>query len=351
MSAADRTLVVGRPRRPLLPLAAASMLAAGALLVATMGLNQDAAWQLYAARALMGGATLYVDLQEFNLPAAYYLYLPAAALMEWAGMAARAALAAMVMSAALTSVWLVRREFARSRIVDGTTTAAGVTLLAAWLVLPGADFGQRDHFVAILVLPYLVRAAERAARGRCGDDHIRAVLAGLLAGLAVAVKPHYLPSLVLVEIWVLLRAGGIRRSLDPAPAAAVAILAAAAADLIVRHPVFIRDILPEALTALEAYGGSPVRLLEPNSLMLSAGALGLGAFFVLDRRILGLECEAQARAIGLGLGCIGLWLAFLLQGKGWWYQAQPANALVLMAAAMAVTGTRLRGRRTPVLAP
>jgi len=253
-------------------------------------------------------------------------------------MAARTALAVTVAVAALSSGWLVRRELDRSRIGDGTATAATVALLAAWLVLPGADFGQRDHFVAILVLPYLVRAAERAARGSGGGDRIGAVLAGLLAGFAVAIKPHYLPALILVETWALLRAGGVRQGLDPAPAATAAVLVAAGADLMLRHPAFIRDILPAALTALEAYGGSPVRLLEPNSLMLSAVALGLGALLALDRRILGLGREARARAISFGLGCIGLWLAFLLQGKGWWYQAQPANVFFLMAAAMAVVG-------------
>ena len=338
MSAADPTLIVSRPRRLLLPLAAGLMLAAGLVLAATMGLNHDAAWQLYAARALIRGSILYVDLQEFNLPAAYYLYLPAAALMEGTGMAARTALAVTVAVAALSSGWLVRRELDRSRIGDGTATAATVALLATWLVLPGADFGQRDHFVAILVLPYLVRAAERAARGSGGGDRIGAVLAGLLAGFAVAIKPHYLPALILVETWALLRAGGVRQGLDPAPAATAAVLVAAGADLMLRHPAFIRDILPAALTALEAYGGSPVRLLEPNSLMLSAVALGLGALLALDRRILGLGREARARAISFGLGCIGLWLAFLLQGKGWWYQAQPANVFFLMAAAMAVVG-------------
>ena len=72
-------------------------------------------------------------------------------------------------------------------------------LLLAFVLFPlaGQDFGEREHLVLALVIPYLLLAAMRSV----GRDVTRRQAAGLglLAGLAFALKPHFLLVWLLVE--------------------------------------------------------------------------------------------------------------------------------------------------------
>ncbi len=64
--------------------------------------------------------------------------------------------------------------------------------------LPGQDFGEREHLLLALVVPYLLLAAARAS-GR-EIPAAAAVLIGLLAGAAFALKPHFVLLWLAIEV-------------------------------------------------------------------------------------------------------------------------------------------------------
>ena len=55
--------------------------------------------------------------------------------------------------------------------------------------LPGQDFGEREHLLLLLALPYLLLAAARAVGREIPASH--AVAIGLLAAAGLLIKPHF----------------------------------------------------------------------------------------------------------------------------------------------------------------
>lgn len=84
-----------------------ALIVAGGVIGALLApIDHDVAWHLYAAERNLDGDRLYVHLVEYNLPAAYYLSVPAVELATRIGLSSPlvfklAILAAMAVSLAL----------------------------------------------------------------------------------------------------------------------------------------------------------------------------------------------------------------------------------------------------------
>ena len=189
---------------------------------------------------------------------------------------------------------------------------------------PLRDFGQREHLLLILVVPYLLLAGHRADGGEVSRGF--AIAVGLLAAFGFALKPQSLLVPVVLEAMLLWR---LRRPLFlfrpevyAGTAAALAYLAAVA----LLTPDYLSTIVPFALEVYDA-----------------AYAKAWGAMFGESQRLLAalvlatLLLPALRDAMGRGpadavlLSAIGFSVAFLLQRKGWTYQSYPAFALLVAA--------------------
>src|SRR5262249_57922068 len=84
----------------------------------------------------------------------------------------------------------------------GPLGAAPLSIFAAvgtvLLVLPGPEFGQREHLLVAAALPYLcifARSLDGGPTQPAGET-----IAGILAGVGCALKPQFLLAFVLLEI-------------------------------------------------------------------------------------------------------------------------------------------------------
>jgi hypothetical protein len=158
----------------------------------------DMAFLLYTAGRVLDGARLYVDVVEINPPLIVALNLPAVLLARALGVSDIAVLRLLLSMALLGSLafsaWALRLALG----VDRTGLRPLVLLLAFALFLaPGNDFGQREHLLVALALPYVLLAVARAD-GRPAAA-LPAFAAGLLAGIGLALKPHFLLVWVAIE--------------------------------------------------------------------------------------------------------------------------------------------------------
>ena len=143
----------------------------------------DMAFLLYAARRVLDGARLYVDVIEINPPLIVALNMPAVLLARLVGigdiLAYRVLVTGALLSALAFSAWSLRWS---ADLGGGNFRRRFVLVLAFALFLAaGDDFGQREHLLTALALPYALLAVGRA-KGRPAPRS-RAFAAGVFAGM------------------------------------------------------------------------------------------------------------------------------------------------------------------------
>ena len=289
-------------------------------------MKDDVAWLLWVAKKYLAGRELYVDLVEVNPPLVIWLYTIPAGIAIWLDIAPKLASTLFFAAILLGSAWwtaalLHGRAPLLERLVPVFSLIA--TLL---LVLPGVEFGQREHLLAAVVLPYIalfVRALENEP-----EPLVQAGIAGAIAALGCAMKPSYGLALLLVELMGVLRG---HRRLRMAPVAFVATTGLYGASVLVFEPDFLSKAVP---LALALYGGTDTSvwhiLVESQNLLFgqavalilcwnSKEALGRHSPF-LRHLFLAL--------VAFGAACTVL---FVMQGKDWFYHRLPATTATVLA--------------------
>ena len=284
--------------------------------------NGDNSWLFTLCEKILDGARPYVDVIETNPPASFMLYMPAVALARWLHLPAEFVVSVCVFAAAIASIAftgvVLRASGLQSRRDEGFAFNAAIFVL---IVLPGFSFGEREHIAAIAILPVLAVYAARAMNLRVSFSN--ALGAGLLAGLTMAIKPHFALAIALPLIVALWR----RRSFSPLfqieNLAATGVVLAYVAVVFLRYPEFF-SALP---SIIDAY--VPVR--EPFDVLLAhpwflANCVLLTVLAGVGRQRCHQPCVAVL--IAASLGFLG---AYIAQGKGWVNHGLPGVALTMLA--------------------
>ena len=181
----------------------AVIIASGLAQALTLAPTCDVVVLLHEAGRLMDGARLYVDLMEVNPPLIVYLNLPVAAMARVLGISPPSLLPIFVFALAIGSLGLCHRL--RSCLPTGLGQVALLIASTTLLVFVGGMFGQREHLMLILILPYAFSAAILADGGPVPRG--LGTVTGLMAGVGFAIKPHFVPAFLAVELYLGARRG------------------------------------------------------------------------------------------------------------------------------------------------
>lgn len=151
---------------------------------ATTYINPDIGWLLHVASASSNGAVVYRDILEINPPLVIWLFDPMIQVARATGgsleSVTRLAVGLLAAGSILWAAWL---------LTPSLRTGAIPLMAFVGLVIPGAEFGQREHLVTLLLLPYLTLILRRA------DERPVAPWIAFATGVATAVglalKPHF----------------------------------------------------------------------------------------------------------------------------------------------------------------
>lgn len=330
----------------------ARRIATGALLVASGALladallaragsvfaSHDVAWTVAAGVRVLDGASFSVEIVDNNPPLIYWLCAGVAALGRALGAPAlttyyAAALAAIAASAVLVGA-VLRRSLGDAGWADGLAITAAALLV--WM--PGYEFGQRDHLMLVLALPYVVAAAAWASGAPRGRG-LRAAI-GLLAGVGIALKPHFTLLWLAVEATLLARRREPRLLLRAECVGIGGVIAAYVLAVLVFAPAYLRDL--PLLFQLHAAYGKPVALASGTTALVALAVLGAWLPFGWPA-----PREASRTTASAALACLA---AFHLQAMDFGYQGLPARvsaALSLVLAAAALLGAVAPLRRWP----
>lgn len=192
------------------------------------------------------------------------------------------------------------------------------------------DFGQREHFLAVLLLPYLLLAALRLSGKVTGRWEMLAI--GLTAAAAVCLKPQQIIIVVIVEALLLLWTKRRRSLWNPAPLAFGSGVVIYVLSARFSYPEYFQQIIPFLREAFWGFRAPYSRLLAsiaPLAIVLFACV----AVYVLFRRFLELKTLAPVLAVAAVAG----FLAFLQQHTDYYYHLLPAKCYTVLLA-MILTG-------------
>ena len=163
-------------------------------------MNLDVAWLLYVAQRLLEGAKLNIDIYEINPPISVYFNLPPALLSKYFNLPAIPVFYSylfLVIGISLLLCWHLTKLIYSTRRYYILVSLTFITTI--WTASK-LQFGQREHIVLVLLMPYLLAAIVRLQR-KCLSLPI-AMAAGLLAGAGLCFKPLFLGVWILVEIYL-----------------------------------------------------------------------------------------------------------------------------------------------------
>lgn len=288
----------------------------------------DTTWLLHVTGRVLDGARLGVDVVDVTPPVILWLKAPVVLLARAAGWDTSTAWVAAAALLAAASLLVASRLLRRLPSLARSGPSLVATLAVGLFLLPGPDFGQREHVTIALALPWILALAARAEGSPLPASGSWA--AGLAGGLGLALKPHFALVWLAVAGVLAMRERRWRALLAPelAGAAAVPLLAVVVTCLI--HPGYFGYV--------REYGALYAGFLSENPLLVGLagegvewswlGLLAMGAFASAIR-------PRPGSLVVLLSTVIAFHLAAAAQMKGWEYHFIPAGVLGLLLAAAA----------------
>lgn len=305
----------------------AAVLAAGFLLGAVpvfLGpLNFDAGWLLLAARRVLDGDRLYIDVVETNPPLVVWLHMAPVMLERLAGIPEVLAFRGLMLLAVAVSI-LCSAGILR-RILPGMPVGRFAILLSALGVLlpiSGYDFGEREHLLVAMTLPYLLMAAGRGSGVVFGGGSPWIV--GLMAGLVIALKPYFAPLWLGIEGYLALRSSGWRDWVRPENLSVMAVGVVYGVAALILSPEYL-DLVRWARPLYAACGSAGITEMADHPAVMTSIVAALCYAIVRPRD----ACLEIARV--LMIADLALLSSLVLQHKGYSYHYYPPLAVSILA--------------------
>ena len=303
-------------------------------------LSHDTFWQFWVARQMLGGEQLYSDIWEVNPPLWFWSAMPVQWLANLTGVAWQHLLTGLVLSLGLTATLLVAKLIPIANRHYRLALLVVVFLVAA--VVPLGDIGQRDHLTLILSLPYAALIARRHAGIRAPT--VLAIVAGIFAAYAFAMKHYFFVAPLALEIWLLF---GLRKAWSPwRPEIMVLGMSALVyvAAILLLTPEFLTVAVP---INLATYGGMQVELVSILLRPWVALWVVCATFIFIVRGRLGQFSDDAATSLhGAAIVLFGAYvLAYYLQHKVAYYHSIPATGAIVIA--LCLTTIRLHLASSP----
>ncbi len=289
--------------------------------------THDNAWLLHVSLEFLNGSKLYVDLVEVNPPLIIFLYALPAAMAQFLDVQVHFVFYAYVIALIFLSCALMYT------IADNVLLAkrgfAAVLIAVALLVLPRENFGQREHFMVILTLPYIFLIARRIQGLPCAKGF--AMLIGLLAVFGFGLKHYFLIIPTMLELFLLFSSRSILKSFRPETMALGGGLLIYLGVIFYVTPAYINQILPMALTVYSQGFSVPfAKVYSSIELVVLVLVSGVMTMMLIEGQ------KIPALAIALFIAGLGGFIGYVIQAKGWNYQAYPALAFLFISSGLLV---------------
>jgi len=301
--------------------------------------NHDIGWFLHAGAVWLDGGTIGIDIIDTNPPLVIWLSGLEVQLARWLALHPFIVHAGVTCALVLSCVVLGGSGLLRAGVPRLAVSIFRPLVLASSVFVAEYNFGQRDQWIAVLLLPYVTWAFAREERGAL----VRALrlVAGACAGVAVCLKPHYAAALGVVELLRLLRSRSLRSLLRMETLAAGAVTLLYGASLLLLAPLYIDD-LRAALGVYHAYDEDVPWWSAHTRWLLVALAAAITTW---------LRSRERLVLLALALVASSGWIAALVQQKNFMYHHIPTDWFAQATLALVLGIALVRGlERRPAVA-
>jgi hypothetical protein len=298
----------------------AALLVWSAIGLAPAFINHDVAWYLHVVNVWFHGGVLYQDVIDTNPPLIIFLTAVPVLGASFLSVSATAAMKGLVLVLAACSAFASASIAGRLAVGIASQLIVGAALVFLLVPFAAADFGQREHFAAILVMPYALASAAAAAGNPLRRSH--ELVLGLVAGAGFALKPHFLLAWVLIELTMLWIQRPGARWIRPSAVGVAAFLLVYLAVIV----VFVPQYFVIAREVVAVYGG----LNESAAVLARLPDLRVWVAATLALALVRLPTAAFRACLVVLALATGFLLAAMLQFKGWPYHLFPFRVFVSM---------------------
>ncbi len=290
--------------------------------LAIMPLHHDVAWHLFAAARILDGAQLYVDLLEYNPPLIYYLNVPIAFLAGLISVPSNIVLLVFLFLLILGSCWL-SGYLMEIAIPDSSLTLRRVLklgMLFGTLVFTGSNFGQREHIIVVLLLPYMLLIAARLQGWRPPTGLALGI--GVAGAVAASLKPQFVLLWICFEAYYWYRNQYRIGSLIRTETLATGIGGLSYIGVVL---VFFPQYLPLIQVAREVYGTYSTDLWKSIFRSVGLPLFAMSLFYVLPTP----RPVRSLRAL-LAIAVCNTWLFAFVSLKAWRYHFYPPRFFAVL---------------------
>lgn len=294
------------------------------LLQSAILLNWDVSWLLHATRRLLAGGTFSHDFPDMNPPMIMYLYSPVVIFNKIFSSNIIVTFRAYIFLIAAISFYfcnlLSYHIFSpRDRILS---TIFLITLAFVYLILPAYEFGQREHVMTLLTMPYFLLIATRLKGNKISLSF--AIIIGVLAGLGFAIKPYFLAAFVFVELYYVIKCKYLFSFFRPETICIILISPLYALSIFLLQPDYLSIVVP--LAARNYYVGFGYAWYH-----LFFTPIAYICYFVTFLAIFLNQINSYRQLCTILLiATYGFFLAYLVQRTYWYYHILPAYSLAVL---------------------
>lgn len=282
-------------------------------------MDGDSAIISHTAAMMLQGETYTHAIFEPNPPLIFYLHMLPLIMSKITGIkiiyCLPISLLSLIFICVACSHYLFKKLFKNNAPLIYSMSYTFAVIL---LLMPVVAFGQREHLFLMLTLPYLLLAACRLDKISIRPSF--ALLVGLMAGIGFSIKPFFLPTLLLIELLLVLRQkkfwGWVR--IESVMASLLIVLYVL--SVIVFFPMYWQVVLPLWMSYYQSIV-QPwwVLFFYPYFLFCCAALL-------LSNITKKNEQNASLKAV-FRFAIVGCLIAFLIPRVVWYYHVFPAFSL------------------------
>ena len=271
---------------------------------------------------LLDGGRQGVDFYEVNPPASIFIYMPGIVLARLIGVNPDTLVVIFIYIAVFMNLYISYIIIDKANLLNySLNKLSSVFLLFIFTVYFEDCFSQREHIVAVLMLPFITLASARL-EGKFFNWTLN-ILIGVGLGIACSIKPYF----IIIPLFVLMFSIAKARSVKVFCWIELWVAAIVCVVYVIIIALYYRDyILIVRDVFFESYAMFRLPFME---LLLSEAVLYI--FMVISYLMISFFVRTSTIQTLCALVSIGFFAVFFIQGRGWSYHLFPAIVFISFA--------------------
>lgn len=288
----------------------------------------DSIWLIQAAEHFFQGRALSEYYFDTNPPMCFLIYLPVV-FLSYTGLALWDALNLYSLGLVICAVLAMSYTMAKWHVSVLTKQAALLGFILAVTIIPFQEFGQKDHLIAIGIVPFLLAQLSLTFQHKQSRSALIIILICFVP--FVLIKPHYGLLCCALIAHRLYRSRDYRALIQPDVIVLTLATSAYALITILAFPDFLEIVLPLSMKLYVSQTGVNFKAMHVIAPLIFTACLGVYGFLVAKTQ------EEKKLVLLFGILAALAIIPYAVQGKGFSLHFIPFMTLTTILTAITLS--------------